>query len=195
MALSDLIARLEHDARSQIEAIQLEADADVRAIETATDRAITELTARHLEHERAERQIVYQRALVRAQREARAAELEARHAQLTRILRRAHALLPEVAASPAVVEALPAHLDEALSFLEGLHPRVRCQAAFASILQEPIARHAGAELVIDESVGPGIVAEAADGSVVVDGTLAARLARAESQLTIDLSRRLDDVVR
>jgi len=44
--------------------------------------------------------------------------------------------------------------------------------------------------VIDESVGPGVVAEAGDGSVTVDNTLATRLARAEARLAIELLREL-----
>jgi vacuolar-type H+-ATPase subunit E/Vma4 len=69
---------------------------------------------------------------------------------------------------------------------------VRCQAAFAPLLRAAIARHNGAELVIDESVGPGIVAEADDRSVIVDNTLVARLERAEAHLAIELSRKLSD---
>jgi vacuolar-type H+-ATPase subunit E/Vma4 len=192
MALSDLIARLEQEAQNQVQAIQRDADVEVRAMETATEHVIADLTARHLEHERAERGIVYQRELAQARRQARARELEARWAQLSRILERARTLVPEVGASPAYAESLPAHIDEALSFLEGLQPRVRCQPAFAPIARAAIARHGGAELVEDPSVGPGVVVEAADGSVVVDATLAARLARAEERLAIELLRQLGD---
>jgi hypothetical protein len=91
--------------------------------------------------------------------------------------------------------ALPAHVDEALSFLVGLRSRVRCSSAFAPLVQPTIARHNGAELVIDDSVGPGVVAEAADGAITVDDTLAARLARAEPRLAIELSRKLGDAGR
>ena len=80
MALSDLISRLEHEARSQVQAIEQEALAETRAIEAATEQAIADTTTRHLERERAERQAVQQRELARARREAHARELEARHA-------------------------------------------------------------------------------------------------------------------
>ena len=190
MALSDLISRLEHEAQHQVQAIQREAEAEVRAIDAATEQAIIDTTARHLEHERAQRQVVRQRELALARRQARARELEARHAQLARILQRARSLVPEIAASRSYVDALPSHLEDALSYLESLQPRVRCQAAFARILEPAVARHAGADLVIDESVGPGVVAEAGDGSVTVDNTLATRLARAEARLAIELLREL-----
>jgi vacuolar-type H+-ATPase subunit E/Vma4 len=192
MALSDLISRLEQEAQTRVLAIQQEADARVRAIDAANEQAVTEMTARHLHRERTERQIVQQRELAQARQRARARELAARRAQITRILERARAIVPEVAASAPYLDALPSHLEEALAFLEGLQPRARCQAAFVSVLQTTIARHAGAELVIDESVGPGVVVEARDGSVVVDNTLAARLARMEASLAIELSRKLDD---
>jgi len=192
MALSDLISRLEQEAQSQVQAIQREAEAEVRAIAADTERAISEMTTRHLERERAGRQVVQQRNLALARRHARARELEARHAQLARILERARTLVPEVAASASYVDALPSHLEEALSFLEGLQPRVRCRADFATMLRATVAQHSGAELVIDESVGPGVVAEVADGSVVVDNTLAARLARAEARVAIELLRKLGD---
>lgn len=190
MALADLISRLEQEAQAQVDAIQRGADAEVRAIEDETEHAAAEATARRLEHERAARQFASQRELARVRREARAHELAARHAQLARILERARALLPEVAASTRYLEMLPSHAGEALSFVEGLRPRVRCQRRFAPVLQPMVARHEGAELVIDETVGPGVIAEAADGSVVVDNTLAARLSRAETQLAIELLKRV-----
>lgn len=192
MALSDLISRLEQEAKSQVQAIEQQADAEVHAIEVATERAIADLTTRHLEHERAERQTVDQRGLALARQQARARELDARHAQITRILERARVILSQAASSASYGNALPSHVHEALSFLEGLRPRVRCPSAFAPLLQTTIARHDGAELVIDDSLGPGVVAEAADGSLTVDDTLAARLVRAEPRLAIELSRKLGD---
>jgi vacuolar-type H+-ATPase subunit E/Vma4 len=192
MALADLISRLEQEAQAQADAIQRDADAEVRAIREEAEQAAAEATARHLEHERAARHLASQRELARVRREARARELAARHAQLARILERARALLPEVAASTRYLEVLPSHAEEALSFVEGLRPRVRCQRRFAPALQGIVARHEGAQLVIDEAVGPGVIAEAADGSVVVDNTLAARLARAETRLAIELLKRISN---
>jgi vacuolar-type H+-ATPase subunit E/Vma4 len=193
MALPDLISRLEHEAQSRVQEIEKDTEAEVHAIEAATERAIAEITARHLEHQHAERRALQQRELALVQRQARARELEAHHTLLVRILQRAKALLPDIAASTSYRDALPAHLDEALSFLEDLQPRVRCQAAFAPILQATIARRSDAVLVIDESVGPGVQAEATDRSVIVDNTLASRLARAEARIAIELSRQLPDV--
>jgi vacuolar-type H+-ATPase subunit E/Vma4 len=190
MALSDLISRLEQEAQNRVEAIERDAQEQVHGIEVATEQSIAEITARHLEQEHAERQIVQQRELGLARRNARTRELEARRAQLARILNRARALVPEIAATTAYASALPSHLAEALLFLEGLQPQVRCQAVYAETLQPTINRF-GAELTIDETIGPGVVVESSDGTVVIDNTLATRLARAETRLTIELSQKLD----
>ena len=191
MALPDLIARLEQEAQSRVEAIQRDADAEVRAIEADAEQAVRELTARQLEYGRAQRHVGLERALSLARRQARARELESLHAQIRRILTRARALIPEAAASARYVAAVPSHLEEALRFVEGLHPRVRCQPACAPVLA-PIVARCGAELVIDNGIGPGVFVEAGNGSVVVDNTLAARLARGESRFIIELARKLRD---
>jgi vacuolar-type H+-ATPase subunit E/Vma4 len=192
MALSDLIARLEQEAQSRVEAIQRDADAEIRAVEADAEQRVQEITARELEHGRAERHVELERERGFARRQARARELEAFHSQIRRILNRARALVPEVAASPFYVAALPSHLEQALLFVEGLHPRVRCQAACAVVLA-PIAARCGVQMEIDESVGPGVFVEGGDGSVVVNNTLTARLARGESRLTIELARTLRDL--
>jgi vacuolar-type H+-ATPase subunit E/Vma4 len=191
MALSDLIARLEQEAQGRAEKIQRDADAEVRAIEADAEQTVQEITARQLERGRAQRHVGRERERALARRQARARELEALHTQINRILTRARALVPEVAASASYVAAVPSHLEQALVFVEGLHPRVRCRAEHAPALA-PIAARCGAELVIDESVEPGVLVEAGDGSVRVDNTLPALLARGERRLAIELARQLRD---
>jgi vacuolar-type H+-ATPase subunit E/Vma4 len=192
MALSDLIARLEQEAQSRVEAIERDADAQVRAIEADAEQRVQEITARDLEHGRAEPHVELERERAFARRQARARELDAFHSQIRRILDRARALVPDVAASALYVAALPSHLEQALLFVEGLHPRVRCQAACAAVLA-PIVARCGAQLEIDENIGPGVFVEAGDGSVLVDDTLAARLTRGETRLTIELAGKLREL--
>jgi vacuolar-type H+-ATPase subunit E/Vma4 len=192
MALPDLIARLEEDASRERQAIIDRADAEVQAIRAAADRAIASASAERLEGQRIERAANRDRDLARARRDARAEELKARHALLARVFDRARALAPETGASESYQQVLPSHLEEALSYVRGLRPRVRCQADAASVLGPVAARQDGAEIVLDESVGPGVVVEAADGSVVVDNTLVARLARIEPKLAVELLAELRD---
>ena len=192
MALAELISRLEHEAQDRVRAIEDKADADLRAAEQDTEHAIAEIMARQFDPERTERHLVRQVELANARRQTRARELEAQRFQIARVLNRARELLSEVAVSPAYAASLPSHLDEALSFLQGLQPRVRCSAAFIPLLQSAIHGRDGLQLVIDESIGAGFVAEASDRSVVVDSTLAAHFGRAETRLMMALAGKLAD---
>jgi len=194
MALVDLIARLEEDASSQVEAIRRQAEDDVRAIEATAEQAISDERAAHIGRRRAERQAAFRQELAEARRSARARELEARHALLNRVFARARALLPDAGRSAGYQRALPSHLDEALSYLEGVACRVRCPSGCAPPLDEATASRQGASLEVDESVEPGFIVEALDGSVVIDNTLTARLARLEGRLSVELTREVGDAV-
>lgn len=188
MALQDLIARLEADAQAEVQAIERQTETEVRTIEEDAARALAAELGVRREAARTERQRAFAAAETRRRREAHAEELEARHALAGRILARARALFPDVERSPHYAAVLPAHLDEALSFVEGVPVRVRCNRTAASILAPHLAAHGHCSLAIDDALGPGVVVEAADGSVCIDNTLAARLARLEDELRIELLR-------
>jgi len=191
MALQDLIARLEADADARVQAIRARADDAVRALEASEARAAAEIVEQHLAARRATRQAALARELAQARHRARAEALTARRGLLQRVLKRAEALIPEVAATQAYRAALPGHLDEALSYLEGLRPLVKCPPSSAPLLEPRLAGRDDVTLLVEASVGAGLVAEAADGSVVVDNTLRARLRRREAHLAVELVREDD----
>src|SRR5689334_12055551 len=112
MALSDLIARVEQEARTRVDEIVRDTAVAVRAIEVATDAAVVEITERQMAHGRAERRRSGQQTLARAAQQTRARELEARHEQIARIFARARQMIPQVASSQTYVLALAAHLEE-----------------------------------------------------------------------------------
>ncbi|MGE0461718.1 MAG: V-type ATP synthase subunit E [Vicinamibacterales bacterium] len=194
MALADLIARLEQDAANRVEAIRRQAGDEVRAIEAAAEQALSDHRAAHVGRRHAGRQAAFRRQLAEARRSARARELEARHALLARVMDRARSLLSDAAGTPAYQHALPAHLDEALSYVEGVACRVRCPSSCARALAAAAARHRGVSLEVDESIGPGFIVEALDGSVSIDNTLPARLSRVEGRLAVELLNEVRDVV-
>lgn len=194
MALADLIARLEQDAASQVAARRRKADDDVRVIEAATELALAEASAAHVGRKRALRQAALRQELAEARRTARARELDARHALLARVMDRARTLLPEAGRSDAYRLAMPAHLAEALSYLEDVPCRVRCPSSCEAALRELATRYPGVSLEVDASVGPGFIAEAVDGSVVIDNTLVARLARMQDQLGVEVVREVSHAV-
>ena len=122
------------------------------------------------------------RRLAEARRHARGARLAAQHALLERVFSRARALLPEVATSDEYLARLPQHFAEARRYLEGLRVVVRCPPGFQGRLPE----EAEVAFVTDDAAGAGVVVSAADGSVFVDNTLAARLQRLEAKLSVEL---------
>lgn len=191
MALPELIARLELEAQSRIDAIRKDALAQISAIESATSTAARDATTSYLAQQQVCRQSAYAKALASARRDARMRELEAMHAAIRRVLDRARHLIDEVAGSPAYAAALPAHVNEALSFVDGLRARVRCAGRFAAIVG-PAVEAQGATLVVDETVGAGVIVETADGAVSVDNTLAARLGRRQQDLECALARQVQD---
>jgi vacuolar-type H+-ATPase subunit E/Vma4 len=191
VAIAELIAGLEQDAERQRQAIRRDAAAEALAIETAATQAVAEIASRHLEQERARRRATADQALTRARHEARARELAAQHALIARILSRARTWLPAAAASREYLDVLPSQLAEALSFLEGVPARVRCPSALVAPLRVALDRQDVA-VAADESVAPGFIVEAIDGSVAVDQTLTARLARIERRLVIELWREVND---
>jgi len=186
MALDDLIARLEQDADARVQGIRRKADDEVRALQAAEARAADEEAQQRLVGRRAALQAELRRELARARQQARAEELEARRALLGRVMARAKLLVDEVATTDAYREAVAGHCAEALSYLEGLAPVVRCPPALAAALAPVVAARADATLRPDDAMGPGLVAEAKDGSVFVDSTLLARLERLEARLAVEL---------
>lgn len=191
MALAELMARLEQEAQSQADAFRRQADVEVQAIELETSAAIADATVRHAARARAGRQVVLRRERAEAARQARARELEARHALVARVLSRAAALYGEIATSREYIAALPGHAEDALSYVEGLPSRIRCHASSIEAIQPVVARHDGVVLVADDTIGPGVVVETEDGVVVIDNTLETRVARVRDRLAIALAQGVD----
>ena len=190
MATSALIARLEEEARIRVDAVRKDADTRVAVIERATADAVAEATRTYVEQQRERRETARGRELSAARRAARARTLEATHAAVVRVLERARDLLGEAAASPAYAAALPTHVAESLSFLEGLRPRIRCSGHVACLVREPLETRDGVTLTVDDSIPPGILAEAGDGSLSIDNTLRARLERRWPGLASDIAAKV-----
>ena len=131
MALPDLISRLEQEAQSQVQAFSRRPTPKCARSKRRPNRPWPSDVRASSRDGSAERQVVQQRELALARRQAHARELEARHALLARILERAPGTRARGGHVAPYLGALPSHLEEALSYLEGLRPRVRCQAALA----------------------------------------------------------------
>lgn len=183
MALADLIARLEREADARVSALEATAAAEAAALEAEAARTLAARRAHELTERRKARRARLDAELAQARREVRGAVLTAQHAVLAQVFARARGLLPALGRSPDYLAAVPAHFEEARRFVEGLEVVAHCTPEVA-------ARLAGArgalQLEVEALASPGVVLRATDGSVVVDNTLAARLAQFEARLAVEL---------
>jgi vacuolar-type H+-ATPase subunit E/Vma4 len=192
MGLRDLVARLEEDARARVDGIAAQAQDQVRQVDEGVRQALATDAARRLAGLRAERQRELNRQLSEARQRARAEALAARHRLLERLLDRAAGLVPQERNSARMRQALPQLLEEALSYLSTLRPLVRCHPEVLPLLEAQLTGRDDVKLLPDETMGPGLVAAAADGTVEVDNTLLGRLQRLRPKLAVELLKEVDD---
>jgi vacuolar-type H+-ATPase subunit E/Vma4 len=192
VAPPELVARLEQDVQLRLDAIRDDAAARVAEAEASTREAAAALAAAYLAQQRARREADERCALASARSKARARTLAALHAQVSHILARAHQMLDEIETVSAYAAALPAHVEDALSFVEGVPARIRCTRRLAAAVGAVVDRRPGTTIVEDDAVGPGVVVETADGGVIVDNTLRARLTQLEPELASVLAQKLSD---
>jgi vacuolar-type H+-ATPase subunit E/Vma4 len=69
---------------------------------------------------------------------------------------------------------------------------VRCRPDAAPLIERLVAGRTGVTVAPDADARAGVLGEAADGSVVVDNTLAAWLTRRRPELAAGLAARLDE---
>ena len=192
MALQDLLASLERDATAEAKAL----------IDTARARAasITADAAARATQRRREQLAEQERALLattelataQARRAARARALQARERAVERVFAAVTAALPDAAASPAFLAALPARLAQARDCVGETPAVLRCAPALAPELRKLAAGTEGLSVVADAAMATGFVLSLCDGSLDVDETLAARLARQRPLLTVAIARALDE---
>jgi vacuolar-type H+-ATPase subunit E/Vma4 len=184
---TDLVAA----ARTEVDAIRA----------GARDRAQRRRAHAVADHERAAAAAL---SRTRAETAARVGHdsLGARAAALDRIFVAAEEQFALLARHPGLGTLLAATISDGLTYLPPGPATVRCAAAIAEPVRAALATArrtdaalAAAERIdasvrLDESVPIGVMIEAGDGSVVVDGTLARRLARERPRLSAILAGRL-----
>ena len=192
MALQDLLASLERDATAEADAL-LEA-ARARAASIAADAAARTAQRRRETLEVKERELVAAAELAAAQarRTARARTLQARERAIERVFAAVTAGLPDAAGSPAFLAALPARFAQARACVGETPGVVRSAPALVRALRKLAAGTEDLKVVADKAVATGFVLSAGDGSLDVDETLTARLARRRPQLAVDIAHALDE---
>lgn len=190
MAIEQLLAALETDARAQVERLRADARtaADRVAEEAASDakRRRGELLAARAVELRAGVEV----ALGEARRAARKAELEARERLLDRVFAAARGKLASAIAADVYRAALPRQLADALASVGDAPAEVRCAPALVGDLRRQADGRPYLTITADPGCGAGFTLETADGAIAVDGTLEERLGRERQRLAIDLWREL-----
>lgn len=191
MALDELIATLE--ARGAAEAAAILASARAEALELAR-AARARMAQRREERAKAHEhqwQVRANAAVADARRSAAASVLEARAGAIDRVWRSAGARLSQPSVRERLRAVIGTHVKEALPYLEGHDVIVRCDEDLVAAVRAAMV-DAGVSVVVepDGAAGAGVVVAAADGSVFIDNTLEARLARLRPKLLTELTARL-----
>jgi vacuolar-type H+-ATPase subunit E/Vma4 len=121
-------------------------------------------------------------ARLQATAAARRAGLEARRALVARVLAIASSRL----GAAATAEWLAAEVERALAYLPDGAARVRCPPDDVRAVRQLAAARHDTTVVADDSVRAGVIAELADGSLVVDASAGSRLDRMRDALAIEI---------
>lgn len=118
--------------------------------------------------------------------------LAARAAALDRIFVEAERRLASLATNPGLPEVLARTVNDGLTYLPDGAASVACASAVAGAVRAIVAATGRADVAvrIDERVPMGVIVEAGDRSVVVDGTLARCVSRDRPHLAAEVARRI-----
>jgi vacuolar-type H+-ATPase subunit E/Vma4 len=186
--LEELRSRAAAAAAEMVAGARVEADA-IRTL--ARDGATRRREAALAAHDR---EAATALARTRAETEARLRRetLAARGAALDRVFERAEHGFSSLASDPGLRDVLDVALRDALSCLPAGPVTLRCPGVIADAARAAVAVAKADDVsVLVEDSGPfGMMIEAGDGSVAVDGTLARRLARERPRLSTVIAARL-----
>jgi vacuolar-type H+-ATPase subunit E/Vma4 len=192
MALDHLLASLERDATAEAAALLTEAKAGVARVTAAAEAHVARRRAETLGVREQELRAAAELAVARARRAARARVLDARARAIARVFAGVQARLPAAAGSAAFHATLPARLAAARACAGDAPVAVRCAPDLAPHMRSALAGAAPAVAVQpDAAIATGFVLATTDGSLEVDETLEARLARRRQELTVDVARELE----
>jgi vacuolar-type H+-ATPase subunit E/Vma4 len=184
MALIDILAAIEAEAGAELAQIARQAQEDVAQIRASARTEIDALSANRRQASLAPLARERARRLNRARLSAQRAAGRAREDLFREALDQAKSRLAELRASAAYPGILERLTREALAQLEG-DAILRGDPRDADLLR---AIGVDCPLLLDLSTLGGVEARSADGRIVVDNTLEARLLQSEPLLRQELSQ-------
>jgi vacuolar-type H+-ATPase subunit E/Vma4 len=126
-----------------------------------------------------------------ARMEARKGKREKGRGTRERVVNRVIEVARGMLAGAATEEWTRAGVARVLEYMPDGKATVRCASRDLARVREAVASRANTTVVPDESISGGVIAEMADGSLMVDGTLESRLERMRTALAIEIVAALE----
>jgi vacuolar-type H+-ATPase subunit E/Vma4 len=189
-ALLSLVGR---QADAEVSALLAAAEARAHAILAAAEAQVATRRERELARLAGERRHAMACATAAAERGHREAWLRERDRVLDRVFAEAEQALA-VARLERYEQSLGPAVDDTLRYLERLPSVLRCRPEAAPVVERLVAGRADVTVKASAEATAGVLGEAADGSVIVDNTLTAWLARRRPELAASLAARLEEAV-
>jgi vacuolar-type H+-ATPase subunit E/Vma4 len=191
MPLDDLVAAIEKNAEAQAAAELEEARAESARVTAAAEAEAAVRRTEYLAQKERECWAEVQVVLVAARREASRAVLTAQARLLDQIFAAAAGRLSAAMKTKAFRIALPAHVREALAYIDGLSVVIRCPSAIADAVLAATAGGDNVRVEVDDGSPPGVVVSSTDGSVSIDNTLPARITRLRPDLAVEIMKGIE----
>jgi vacuolar-type H+-ATPase subunit E/Vma4 len=193
MALDALLSALRQEADRTVEQLLGSARDDAARLRAEAAARVEHRCAEAVAAREAELKASADVARARAQRTAAVRVVQARDAFLERIFHATDDALTRALESPEYASAPGALAAEALEYLSGVPVVVRCRRSLADKVRAAVREAPEVSVVPDDTVPPGVVVEATDGSVIVDNTVGARLRRMRPSLAIEVLEHVEAI--
>ncbi|HEX9892975.1 MAG TPA: V-type ATP synthase subunit E [Gemmatimonadales bacterium] len=190
MALEALLEALERDALAEAGRRRTEARSGAEALIARAAAEVDRRRALTLARLASERRAQVAREAAAASRQLKGRVLTARAGVLGRVFGEARRLLAGLDQA-RWGSRLPALVEQTLSYLDPSDAVLECQPSAESALRKVLADRPGVRVQPRDDAGPGLLGRSADGRVVVDNILTARLDRLRDDLAIQLIARLE----
>lgn len=190
MALDALLSALTQEADRAVEQILSSAREDAKRLRAEAETLVERRCADAIATREAELKASAEVERARARRATAVRVVQSRDACLDRVFNEAAGALEDALEGPDNVAAPAALAAEALAFFSGVPVVVRCRTSLVERVRAALHPPVEASVVPDDTLAPGVIVEAVDGSVIVDNTVGARLQRLRPSLSIELLQRI-----
>jgi vacuolar-type H+-ATPase subunit E/Vma4 len=191
MALDALLSALTQEADRAVEQILGSAREDAVRLRAEAEALVERRCADAIATREAELKASAEMERARAQRVTAVRVVQSRDACLDRVFNEAASALESALDAPGNAAAPAALATEALAFFSGVPVVVRCRTSLVGRVRAVLHAPGEASVMPDDTLAPGVIVEAVDGSVIVDNTVGARLRRLRPSLSIELMQRIE----